>query len=561
MNRLITLTALSLALAASSAARGQESAAGQDDPFSRYDEVSALATRKGYQGIKIEIKSALSNPVRNAQSYLRVAELMKRAGDVRAEAYYVKAIEADSADPAYELFYADYLRNVRGAGRPLFSVAEKHYFRAMEKLGRIEKKRAWDEETRKRVERGLVALYQQDGLPVIYTRRDDGASTESSLARPFLFFGSINRLAQLTGDFDNADDIRSFTSEALLAASRRNADLSEGELLGLARVKNQGETFDRFRLRFGAGAWPVVDLSYRHREIARAQVTNFFDPRKLNDVYLNEYGVSVEKSLGVGPYFDLFMRGGYEHVSRKGLIEFLPGSRESVNQFEMQTAASRFVGPDKAILEAAYVFQDINQAVPVKIRRDRHIAAATFTYQLLRFSAGPAYRNRFDTRGIHIFAGTVNDRERFGSVALVKHDYFVGASLKGLGTYEVTIQPTIFTARVAGDPNERKNSQYRTNLSLLWRIKDEEEEPGLPDRLRWLNPAFIHLALPFKYDVAIRGPKEFENYNVGVALHAKFFRTGARRATFLTSAGYNFQRFPRLNKNLNLLSCSFSMGF
>jgi hypothetical protein len=557
-NRLITLAALSLLLAASLSARGQEPAAEQENPFVQYEEVSTFARARGHRGIKVEIKAALNSHAWNAQSYLRVAELMKRAGDARAEVYYAKAIGADLAEPAYELFYADYLRNFRGAARPLFSAAEKHYLRALEKLRRIEKRRAWDEETGRRVERGLVTLYQEDGVPVAYSRRDGGISPETTV-RPLLSVGSINKLAQLTGDFDNGDDVRAFTSEALLAAGRRGAELSDDELRGLVRVKNQGEMLERLRVRHGA--WPAFDFYYKHREVARAQVTNFFEPDELNNVYVDAYGVGIEKSVGVARNLDLYARGDYVHVRRKGLIEFLPDALEDVNQLEARAAVSRFFGPDKAIFETAYVFQDIDQSAPVKVRRGRHIAAATFTYQLLRFSSGAAYRNRFSTRGIHIFAGMTNDRERFGSVALVKQDYFAGASLKGLGAYELTVQPVVFTSKIAGDLNGRKNSQYRTNLRFLWRIKDEEDEPGLPEKLRRLNPAFVHLVLPFRHDLAIHGPNKFENYSAGAVVYAKLFTTGARRTTFLTSAGYNFQRFPRLNKNLNLLSCSFSMGF
>ena len=125
----------------------------------------------------------------------------------------------------------------------------------------------------------------------------------------------------------------------------------------------------------------------------------------------------------------------------------------------------------------------------------------------------------------------------------------------------MTIRPTVFTSRVEGEINRGSNSQYRTNLNLLWRIKDEEEEPGLPDKLLPLNPAFIHLVFPFRHDVALQGPKDFENYKAGVELHAKFFRTGSRRATLLTSVGYNFQRFHRLDKNLNVLNWRVGLGF
>jgi hypothetical protein len=523
------------------------------NPFQHLDEASALTSRRGLDGIHNEIKERLNKPFGSAGEYLLIAELMKRAGDLRAEVYYKKAINAESKEPAYELFYADYLRNFRGPGQPLFPAAEKHYIRAEKKLRQIDKQRQWDRITGQRVERGLVALYQEDGLPVVNLQSDEKTS------KPLLFFSSINQFAQLTGDFDNVDDTRGFTSEALLTSSRLDHDLSDNVLQAMIRVKPQVETFNRFRFRYKA--FPVVDISYKYREIDRGQITNFFEPNKFNRIHLDEYGFSIEKPLAVSGSFDLLLRGSYKRAKREGLIEFSPRAREDVNQYEAAAAISRFVGPDKSTFETIYVYQDIDQATSNPIGRNRRIVGGKFTYELLRLSLDSAYRKRFETRGIHFFAGVLDDRERFGQAQLVKNDYFVGSSVKGLGNYEITVQPTIFTSRVEGESNERRNSQYRTNLTFLWRIKDEEKEPGLPERLRWVNPAFIHLAVPFKHDVAIKGLDKFENYNLGIALHAKFFRTGSRRTTFLMSAGYNYQRYYKLNTNLNLLSFRVSMGF
>jgi hypothetical protein len=559
MRRLLSTSALSIALCLSSAASAQEAAgAAKDNPFGQLEAASRLASSRGLEGVRDEIKTALASPVRDARAYLRVAELMKRVGDWRAEDYYEKAIEADEEEPAYELFYADYLRNFRGAGRPLFPAAEKRYRRALAKLRRAGEGRAWDGETLRRVERGLVALHQEDGLPLLSSRRGD-TDPAGRPDTPSLFFSSVDRYAQLAGDFDNADDVRAFTSEAMLVSSRLNADLSEGQLRGVLRRKGQFETLNR--LRFRHGAWPVVDVSYKYRKVARGQLTNFFEPGKSNDIDLDEYGVSVEKPFDVSPYFDLFVRGGYKRVVRRGLLEFFPAEKERIEQYEARASLARFVGPDKALLDVVYVFQDIDQPVFDFSKRDRRIVAATFTYQLLRHSLDAAYRRRFETRGAHLFAGAADDRESFGPVKLVRNDYFAGASLKGLGAYEVTVQPTVFTSRVEGDRAPRRNAQYRTNLNLLWRIKDEEAEPGLPAEARSLNTAFVHLSVPVRHDVAIRGLKDFENFNVGLALHAKFFTTGARRTTFLASFGYNFQRFYRLDKNLNLLSVGVGLGF
>ena len=549
MNRLISLLKLSMALAMSSVVFAQTGEL--SNPFKQLDEASALTSIRGLDGIRRDIKERSQKSIASADEYLLIAELMKRVGDSRADEYYQKAIATDDTDPAYELFYADYLRNFRGPGRPLFPAAEKHYLRAQKKLRQIDKQRPWDTITDQRVERGLVALYQEDGLPIINLHQQE-------TARPLLFFSSINCFARLTGDFDNVDDVRAFTSEALLVSSRLNQNLSDDVLRTIIRVKPQNETLNR--LRFRHRALPVVEVLYKYREIEHGQITNFFEPNKFNPVHLNEFGVSVEKPFAVSGHFDLHLSGSYTRAKREGLIEFLSRNKEHINQYEGRAALSRFFGPDKSIIETVYVFQDIDQAVATPIRRSRQIAGAKFRYELLRFSLD-AYRKRFETRGIHLFAGVLDDRERFGAARLVKNDYFVGSSLKGPGSYEITVQPTIFTSRVDGVLNQLRNSQYRTNVNFLWRIKDEEKEPGLPEKLRWLNPAFIHLAVPFKHDVAISGLDKFENYNIGIALNAKFFRTGSQRTTFLMSAGYQHQRYYKLNQNLNLVSFNVSMGF
>lgn len=553
MKRFITLLKIVIVLAASSLASAQQTDEPERaNPFIGFDQAAQLTSTMGLVEIRSVIAARLKRASHDAQSYLLLAELMKRTGDSRAEDYYQKAIDENSSEPAYELFYSDYLRNFRGPGRPLFDRAEKHYLRAQTKLRQLPKQQQWDHITAARVERGLVALYQEDGVPVVTLH------SEENTARPLLFFSSSNRFARLLGDFDNVDDIRGFTSEALLAASRLSRDLPDDVLQRIVRVKDQFDTVNRFRVRYKR--FPVIDLSYRHRGIERSQITNFFEPTKFNRTQVNEFGFSVEKTFAVN-VFDLSLRGGYKKANRQGGVEFLPRRTEKINQYEARAAVSRFVGPDKTILEAVHVFQDIDQDVPNPIRRDRRIIAAKFTYELLRFSLKTAYLRRFETRGVHFFAGILNDKERFGTARLVKNDYFIGSSLKGLGNFEITLQPTIFTSRVDGVIDQRRNSQYRTDFIFLWRIRDEEKEPGLPERVRWLNPAFIHVVIPFKHDLAIQGLNGFENYRLGIALDTKFFRTGSQRTTFLASASYNYQRYYKLNKNLNLLSLSISMGF
>ena len=60
---------------------------------------------------------------------------------------------------------------------------------------------------------------------------------------------------------------------------------------------------------------------------------------------------------------------------------------------------------------------------------------------------------------------------------------------------------------------------------------------------------------------ANEGPNNFENFKVGVELATKvFLNTESFGPTVLASAGYSYQRFYKLNKNLDLFHFSLSMG-
>lgn len=549
----------------------------RENPFACLGEATDIGNKMSTKEIKSEINKRVEHlEPKNAQFLCVIAELMKRVGDYRAEDYYKKAIGADDPEPAYELFFADYLRNFRGPQRPLFPEAEEHYYETLKKLGKLKAAGSWqsfDDETRKRVERGLITLYQEDGFPLLY-RNSNIIEPEKFLKRPLASFSTINKYEKSTTDFDGVDDVRDFTSEALFSSSkaRLNRPLTEEELKRVSRRKEPFETLNRLRFRYNE--WPVLDLFYKHREIDDAQIANFFEPTKFDDVNLNEYGVSLEKPFNFSPYFDFFLKGIYKRTKREGLIEFLPDEKEDINHYEAKAAVSRFFGPDKVNLEFTYVFQDIDPDILNPPKRDRQIFATTFTF--LR----PLYELRFETRGLEMFSGVVYDKERFGGVDVKKNDYFVGASLKGfkifekLNTFDVAIQPTIFTSDVEGGSlkdinsadDSQDNSQYRTNVTLLYRILDEEKEPGIPRRIMGIHPAFCHLVIPFRHDIAIDGNKNLENFKIGIELDVKFFIKSFREkkllgATFLTSLRYDYQRFYRLDRNLDLFSFNISMGF
>lgn len=577
-------------------------------PYACFEHARALVRNKSSSRLSETISELVRQNRSEPLYYLEIAELMKGSGNPRAEYYYKKALESDKIEPAFDLFFADYLRNYRGPLKPLFPRAEAHYFEALRKLARLNTadQQVWDAETVRRVERGLIALYQEDGIPVkVHNSLEDWVRHRE---RPLLFISSLSRWAQSTGDFDNGDDIRALTSEMLLAEQRRIetrlAGLSEDDLRSIARIKPQYETLERLRFRYKN--LPAFEFNYSNRQIERGAITQFQFTDRANDVSIqSDYGAAIEKPFSLPAGFDFFMRGGYNRIDRTGLIENLQAAHEIINQYQVQFAASRFVGPDKAILQSAYIYQDINpQLDKAQItKRDRQIASAKFTYTLLRkfrsheFSAqGPGpdkdQRHRsetlFELRGWNFFGGVAYDNERFGQVTLRKSDYFSGSEIKGIksGLLDLGYQATIFTAEVRGntlptdlpltvianrltdshvEPGDlirRQNIQLRHNATVLVRLKDEEREPGLPaNGVGWLHLAFFHLVFPFRYDTALDRHKEFENYRLGFEFSVKAFSVPFRGTSFLVSGGYSKQKFINLGKSVNLANASFSVGF
>ena len=521
--------------------------------------------------IRAQLEDLLNRPnEKDAVEFCQIAEILKRNGDFQAETYYERAIAAAPTEPAYEIFYADYLRNFRGADNPLFPEAEKHFWRAQSKFdalpenseAHIKSKLKNLNETKKRLRRGLDILYERDGLP-LYSK-----SIADDVSQPFVFFSSQNRYGKSPSEIDEIDDTRGYTSQALFSESaiRLNRPLSKNELKNIIRDKEQFDTFNRIRFRYKS--LPVLDIFAAYRNINNAQVTQFFSPNEFNDVRLKQYGLSIQKPLNLAPYFDLFLRGTYSHIERKGVIEFLPNTEEKIDQYEGNVAVSRFFGPDKATLSFTYVYQDIDPNVNNFPERNREIFAGRFSYRLfITDLLGDTFGTRFQNRGLELFAGTVIDKDRFGTVVAKKEDYFVGATLSGftipwlphwLGNpFDLTVQPTIFRGSVDSDQTQ-DNSQYRTNINLLYRIFDQEK-----NWKQWFlgEIAFLHVIIPFSHDIALEGPEDFENFKIGVQLSGKFFGDSTPSTAVFASVRYDFQRFYELDKNDHAVFASLSFGF
>lgn len=370
---------------------------------------------------------------------------------------------------------------------------------------------------------------------------------------PFISFTTINRYAKSTTDFDEADDTRNFTSEALFSQSqtRLNRSLTKEELTKIIRTKEQFETFNNLRFRLTNSF--SIDLSYKYREIDDAQITNFFEPNQFNDVNLNEYGVSMQSSFNAKPY-NFLVRGTYKQADREGVIEFFPNRNEDINHYEVNAAISRPFGDNMMTLYPTYVFQNINMDISNPYDKEREILALTLTYgkqadiRRLEEAVRPIssieniFERRFDTRGMKFFSGIVYDKETYGDVDVKQNDYFIGTSF-ALKPIDITIEPDIFTYEVQGDES-RDNAQYRTNVTIYYQISEA-----------------VLLSVPFRYDVAIDGLDDFENWKLGIELSSSSTSKERPNRRFYTSLRYDYQRFFNVEKDLNLFSINISLGF
>jgi len=368
----------------------------------------------------------------------------------------------------------------------------------------------------------------------------------------FISFTTINRYARSTTDFDEADDTRNFTSEALFSQSqtRLNRSLTNEELTKIIRTKEQFETFNNLRFRLTNSF--AIDVSYKYREIDDAQITNFFEPNQFNDVNLNEYGVSIQSSFNAKPY-NFLVRGTYKQAAREGVIEFFPNRNEDINHYEVNAAISRPFGDNMMTLYPTYVFQDINMDISNPYDKEREILALTLTYgkqadiRRLEEAVRPIssieniFERRFDMRGMKFFSGIVYDKETYGDVDVKQNDYFIGTSF-ALKPIDITIEPGIFTYKVQKD-GSRDNAQYRTNVIIYYQINEA-----------------VLLSVPFRHDIAIDGPDDFENWKLGTEL--SFSLTSKERpiTKFYTSLRYDYQRFFNVEEDLNLFSINISLG-
>jgi hypothetical protein len=549
------------------------------NPFACVGEAESIATGLTNAELEDEIHKRLASPAPPggfpaAVQACVTAELMRRTGDGRAPEYYRKAIAADPAEPGFSLAYATYLRNVRGPRVPLLEQAERRYDEVFTKLAAIDAPQDFDLVTRDWAERGMMTLYQEDGLPLLPWRAYPYQPGEVS--RPSLAFTSTVRVSRDTNDFGGVDDGSRFTAEAMFSASpeRLNRPLDHGELVGIVRTPARLELFERLRLRIPRlGA---LDVSYRATRAPSSQIVRYTEPTRFGNVAVDEAAIAWRRVFDLAPLFDLLVDAGYRRVSRVGVVEWYPELREGINLFEARPALARFIGPDKLLVGANLIFMDIPVTPGGLVEdrvRGRSIRAFYADYALYRpllLPQLPSLRlRRMLTRGWHFFGGYVLDDEVYGVRVVERRTAYLGSNLQGVGGFDVALQGTLFKGDTtypvrgaggsvtrAADPAQ-SYQQFRPSLLLLYRLIDEETVPGLPP-----SPLVnLNLVFPLRHDFALDGLNAFESTRGGVELWGKLLSRSLRGTSFLVTLGYEAQYFHHLGVLSHELNLAVRMGW
>jgi len=563
---------------------GRAQAAPRGNPFACLGEGESLARGNGTAELEAEIAQRVGNPPAAGEDAFEIArhhcvtaELMRRVGDGRAGEYYRKAIAADPDEPGFELWYGYYLRNVRGPRAPLLEAAEGHYFQALDKMAALRAAGAaqpFDDITESWVRRGLLNLYQEDGLPLVGSK---AFPYPSNGAGGFgLALSTILRLSHDTNDAGVIDDARRFAAEAAFASGpqRLKRPLDGDELRGIARTPLRYDVYNRLRLRLPfIGA---LDVSYEYFRAPDSQISAFTEPNVFNDVKVDIVGVAWRRAFDLYPAFDALLDLGYRRVSRVGVVEWYSDLREQINLFEAHPAVSRFLGPDKLTLGMNYVYMQIPTIPGGKIEdrvRARSIRAFFLDYAIYRQLLLPDWATRelrrTPTRGLHLYGGYAMDDEAFGVRVVYRRDAYGGVSLRGVGRFDFTLQgtwlssDTVEDSRDAGDAifhgldTSQTVRQLRPTVIGLYRLVDDEAIPDVPRTLL----AGLNLVVPLRADFATRGTDAFDNLRGGAELWGKLIGTGLRGTTFLVTLGYEAQWFHRLDKLVHLGRVELRMGW
>lgn len=509
-----------------------------------------------------------------------VAKLKERLGHDDVDAWFEKAVAADPEEPGYELFWARYWGNARGASQPVRELSELHYRRALAKLAALRAAgtlRDYHAEVESWVQKGLAVLRQQDGVPLtpwnVYPYRSAGRWVpELSVAGEF-------RISRDTRDFFNGSEMRTFTGEVAFAQSdlRANRALSSRERWDLARapIRMQFDT----RARLTVGPLGSFDATYSNLVANAAQIVSFYAPTQTYaDVHVQQMGVGWQRVFPLYPLFDLKLEGAMQRVQRRGLTEFLPDRQDEFWMYEAKPSISRFIGTDKLTLRGVWAYLDIAAlpgGVPEQAMRQKVIRSGEIEYAMYRpvtLLDGSLHAVRRLTRGWSFYAGIAQDDEVYGLRKVVRDDYYGGLKLLGPGAWDLNLQGTMYTSHtIYVDPNaatareftdpSQTFSSYKTSINVQRRLIDPDRKQGVGATGLGFSADSLTIAVPASWEVGIAGRSDYQSVRGGVELWAKVFQFGVGGTPMLLTAGYEYQYFYSIQKTINLVHTAVRVGW
>jgi len=552
------------------------------NPFACQGDADAAQDDRSIGQVQDELKKKLDPPFEptdeptvRAKKLCVIARLKARVGSSDAREYFDRAVETNPDEPGYDMFLGEYYAGARGAKGQVVELAEKFLYRALEKLDALKasgRYRDFHAIVEDHVRKDLLVLYQTDGVPLLpwkAFRQHPSGYMAPGVAVSEQFYLSRDTRSELGGN-----DAGGFTAEIGLYKTRspKNIEFTDPKAFKHAKyviarqpLRIDSETQVNIRQNYLG----EVSLLYGALHAYKAAITTFGNPDGLNDIDVKQFGVEYKRVIPLYPLLDLKLQAKVTEVKRIGVVEYLPDCEQDFPVYEFKPAISRFISSDKLTVSGTFVYMGIkpiacngnNPADPVNVR-GRSITAANIEYAiyspLLLPSVGLASLRpyRTPTRGLYLNAGYVNDNEIFGDHRVINETFFAGARLEGPGAYDIGITEIFNQAhgtQVASDGSEVPNpdisgKMLRSSLTISRRLINPDETPGVPNAWGPFANHALNWVFPFSFDKSVAGVNYYENVRGGTQFWWQVFGTGLWGSTLLTTVGYDFEYFYRINK-------------
>jgi hypothetical protein len=563
------------------------------NPFACQGDADAAQDDRSIGQVQMELEKKLDplfesgdEPTVRAKKLCVVARLKARVGQGDAIEYFDRAIAENPDEPGYYMFAGEYYGGARGAKLPVTELAEKYYYQALKKLEELKasgRYRDFHAIVEDHVRKDMLLLYQQDGLPLLpwkAFRQHSGAYQVPAVSLSDQFYISRDTRAELGGN-----DTGGFTAEAGLfkQPTRRGVDPSPADLYRIARqpLRMENDAFLNFRQPYVG----EISLFYGWLHDKDAAITNFGDTTKLNDIDVTQEMLEFKRVIPLYPLFDFKLDVKASEVQRTGVVEDLPNCEQDFPVYEFKPAISRFISSDKLTVGGTYVYMGIKPidcpgvqvgTPPYLLVRGRTITAVNLEYAIYSplvlpsLQLGSLRPYRTPTRGLYLTGGYVNDNEVFGDHRVINETFFGGARLEGPGPYDISLNETFNkSSGTVVDPmsgveipsNDLSAKILRSGITITRRLINPDETPGVPNSVGPFANHSLNWVFPASIDNVLSDYKKFENFRVGTQLWWQVFGTGLWGATFLTTIGYDYEYFYRINKNTHNVFLTARLGW